>query len=66
MANVNQNTEMTWSMYWNQIVELAEQDSIVISDIDKDRIKEIKDKFKSLWKKGIEVFDAYERLVEMF
>ena len=66
MTNVNQNAEMTWSAYWNQVVELAEQDSIVISDIDKDRIKEIKDKFKSLWKKGIEVFDAYERLVEMF
>ena len=57
---------MSWNEYWKEILSLVEQDNICIQQIDEDRMDLIKSKFKSLWKKGIDCFDAYEQLVEMF
>ena len=57
---------MSWSEYWKEILSLAEQDGIVVKYIDDERIEVVKEKFKKLWKKEVEAFEAYERLLDLF
>lgn len=57
---------MSWSEYWKEILSLAEQDGVVVKNIDDERLEVVKEKFKKLWKKEIEAYDAYERLLDLF
>lgn len=57
---------MSWSEYWNEILSLSEQDGVVVKYIDDERLEFVKEKFKKLWKKEIEAYDAYERLLDLF
>ena len=57
---------MSWSEYWKEILSLAEQDGVVIKYIDDERLEVIKEKFKKLWKKEVEAYEAYERLLDLF
>lgn len=57
---------MSWSEYWKEILSLAEQDGVVVKYIDDERLEFVKEKFKKLWKKEIEAYDAYERLIDLF
>ena len=57
---------MSWSEYWKEILSLAEQDGVVVKYIDDERLEVIKEKFKKLWKKEVEAYEAYERLIELF
>ena len=57
---------MSWSEYWKEILSLAEQDGVVVKYIDDDRLEVVKEKFKKLWKKEIEAYEAYERLIDLF
>lgn len=57
---------MSWSEYWKEILSLAEQDGVVVKYIDDERLEVVKEKFKKLWKKEVEAYEAYERLIELF
>ena len=57
---------MSWSEYWKEILSLAEQDGVVVKYIDDERLEVIKEKFKKLWKKEVEAYEAYERLLDLF
>lgn len=57
---------MSWSEYWKEILSLAEQDGVVVKYIDDERLEVVKEKFKKLWKKEVEAYEAYERLLELF
>ena len=57
---------MSWSEYWKEILSLAEQDGVVVKYIDDERLEVVKEKFKKLWKKEVETYEAYERLIELF
>lgn len=57
---------MSWSEYWKEILSLAEQDGVVVKYIDDERLEFVKEKFKKLWKKEVEAFEAYERLLDLF
>ena len=57
---------MSWSEYWKEILSLAEQDGVVVKYIDDERLEVVKEKFKKLWKKELEAYEAYERLIELF
>ena len=57
---------MSWSEYWKEILSLAEQDGVVVKHIDDERLEVVKEKFKKLWKKEIEAYHAYERLLDLF
>lgn len=57
---------MSWSEYWKEIISLAEQDGVVVKYIDDERLEVVKEKFKKLWKKEVEAYEAYERLIELF
>ena len=57
---------MSWSKYWKEILSLAEQDGVVVKYIDDERLEVVKEKFKKLWKKEIDAYEAYERLIELF
>lgn len=57
---------MSWSEYWKEILSLAEQDGVVVKYIDDERLEVVKDKFKKLWKKEVESYEAYERLLDLF
>ena len=57
---------MSWSEYWKEILSLAEQDGVVVKYIDDERLGVVKEKFKKLWKKEVEAYEAYERLIELF
>lgn len=57
---------MSWSEYWKEILSLAEQDGVVVKYIDDERLEVVKEKFKKLWKKEVEPYEAYERLIELF
>lgn len=57
---------MSWSEYWKEILSLAEQDGVVVKHIDDERLEVIKEKFKKLWKKEVDCFEAYERLLDLF
>lgn len=57
---------MSWSEYWKEILSLAEQDGVVIKYIDDERLEVVKEKFKKLWKKEVEAYEAYERLIDLF
>lgn len=57
---------MSWSEYWKEILSLAEQDGVVIKYIDDERLEVVKEKFKKLWKKEVEAYEAYERLLDLF
>ena len=57
---------MSWSEYWKEILSLAEQDGFVVKYIDDERLEVVKEKFKKLWKKEVEAYEAYERLLDLF
>ena len=57
---------MSWSEYWKEILSLAEQDGVVVKYIDDERLEVVKEKFKKLWKKEIDAYEAYERLLDLF
>lgn len=57
---------MSWSEYWKEILSLAEQDGVVVKHIDDEHLETVKEKFKKLWRKELEAYDAYERLLELF
>ena len=57
---------MSWSEYWKEILSLAEQDGVVVKYIDDERLEVVKEKFKKLWKKEVDAYEAYERLLELF
>ena len=57
---------MSWSEYWKEILSLAEQDGVVVRYIDDERLEVVKEKFKKLWKKEVETYEAYERLLDLF
>lgn len=57
---------MSWSEYWKEILSLAEQDGVVVKYIDDERLEVVKEKFKKLWKKEVEAYEAYERLMDLF
>lgn len=57
---------MSWSEYWKEILSLAEQDGVVVKYIDDERLEVVKEKFKKLWKKEVEAYEAYERLLDLF
>ena len=57
---------MSWSEYWKEILSLAEQDGVVVKYIDDERLEVVKEKFKKLWKKEVEAYEAYERLIDLF
>ena len=57
---------MSWSKYWKEILSLAEQDGVVVKYIDDERLEVVKEKFKKLWKKEVDAYDAYERLIDLF
>ena len=57
---------MSWSEYWKEILSLAEQDGVVVKYIDDERLEVVKEKFKKLWKKDVEAYEAYERLLDLF
>lgn len=57
---------MSWSEYWKEILSLVEQDGVVVKHIDDERLEVVKEKFKKLWKKEVEAYEAYERLIELF
>lgn len=57
---------MSWSEYWKEILSLVEQDGVVVKYIDDERLEVVKEKFKKLWKKEVEAYEAYERLLDLF
>ena len=57
---------MAWSEYWKEILSLAEQDGVVVKYIDDERLEVVKEKFKKLWKKEVDAYEAYERLLDLF
>ena len=57
---------MSLSKYWKEILSLAEQDGVVVKYIDDERLEVVKEKFKKLWKKEVDAYDAYERLIDLF
>lgn len=57
---------MSWSEYWKEILSLAEQDGVVVKYIDDERLEVVKEKFKKLWKKEVDAYEAYERLIDLF
>ena len=57
---------MSWSEYWKEILSLAEQDGVVVKHIDDERLEVVIEKFKKLWKKEVDAYDAYERLLDLF
>lgn len=57
---------MSWSEYWKEILSLAEQDGVVVKHIDDERLEIVKEKFKKLWKKEVDAYEAYERLLDLF
>ena len=57
---------MSWSEYWKEILSLAEQDGVDVKHIDDERLEVVKEKFKKLWKKEVDAYEAYERLLDLF
>ena len=57
---------MSWSEYWKEILSLAEQDGVVVKHINDERLEVVKEKFKKLWKKEVDAYESYERLLELF
>ncbi len=57
---------MSWSEYWKEILSLAERDGVVVKHIDDERLEVVKEKFKKLWKKEVDAYEAYERLLDLF
>lgn len=58
--------ELTFSKYWLEILEHFESEGGCIEDVSSERLEFIKNKAKSLYKKDVDVYDAFERVVELF
>ena len=58
--------EMTFSEYWKEILYFASLEGICIEQISEENFAYLKSKAKILYKKDVEAYDAFDRLVDLF
>lgn len=58
--------ELTFTKYWNNILSDVEMDGVCISDLSPERLEFLKNKAKTLYNKDVDVYDAFEQLLELF
>lgn len=58
--------ELTFSKYWKSILSDVELEGVEVSQVSPEHLEFIKKKAKGLYNKDVDVYDAFEELLELF
>lgn len=58
--------ELTFSKYWKSILSDVELDGVEVNQVSPEHLEFIKKRAKGLYNKDVDVYDAFEELLELF